>query len=95
MLRVPPLNLDNIPKEDWCRIISYRKTNGYDYVKYEAYSKAARELGVRVPRDDKPSYVMKGLRPPKAQRGGFTGAANHAGASGYVHKVNGGSCSPK
>ena len=95
VLRKPPLNLSDIPKEDWSRIISYRKTNGYDYVKYEAYNKVAREFGVRIPRDDKPSYIMKGLRPPKAQRGGFTGVANHAGVSRHVHIVKGGSCSPK
>lgn len=95
VLRKQPLNLEGIPKEDWIRIISYRETNGYDYMKYEKYYKVARILGVRIPRDDKPSYVMKELRPPKAQRGGFTGIANHAGVSGYVHSVNGGGCVPK
>ncbi len=95
VLRKKPENIKEIPKEDWIRIISYRKTNGYNYMECEKYYRVAKELGVRIPRDDKPSYVMKGLKPPRAQRGGFTGVANHAGVSGYVHSVNGGGCSPK
>ena len=39
VLRKQPLNLEGIPKEDWIRIISYRETNGYDYMKYEKYYK--------------------------------------------------------
>lgn len=95
VLKKCPISLNEIPREDWDRIISYRKTNGYNYSRYEKYYRVAKTLGVRIPRDDKPSYIMKGLRVPKAQRGGFTGVANHYGASGYLHNVNGGGCSPK
>lgn len=95
VLRKKPEDISQIPKEDWKRIISYRKTNGYNYMEYEKYYRVAKEIGVNMPRDDRPSYVMKGLKAPKAQRGSFTGVANHAGVSEYVHSVNGGGCSPK
>ena len=95
VMKNPPMTLKEVPNEDWCRIIPYRKNNGYEYIKYEVYYKVAKKLGVKIPRDDKPCYLMKGLRAPKAQRGGFTGVANHAGVLGYVHSINGGGCSPR
>ena len=95
VLKKQPLSIPEIPKEDWARIISFRKLNGYGYEKCEKYFKTAKALGVKIPRDETPSYIMKGLRPPKSQRGGFIGVANHAGASHYVRSVNGGGCSPK
>lgn len=95
VLRRTPETRDEIPKEDWERIISYRKLNGYNYLECEKYYAKAPLLGVRIPRDDKPSYIMKAVGKPKSQRGGFGGIANHAGVSGYTHTVNGGSCSPK
>lgn len=89
------MSLSKIPKKDWKRIIDYRKLNGYNYNDYENLYRFASSVGVRIPRDDKPSYVMKGLAKPKSQRGGFGGIANHVGVSGYTRTVNGGSCTPK
>ena len=95
VLRNAPKSLSKIPKEDWQRILDYRKLNGYNYTEYLELYRCAPLLGVRIPRDDKPSYVMKGLAKPKAQTGGFGGIANHAGISGHVRTINGGSCTPK
>lgn len=95
VLRKIPETKDVIPKEDWSRIISYRKLNGYSYLECEKYCKNAPLLGVRIPRDDKPSYIMKAVGRPQNQKGGFGGIANHAGVSGYIHTINSGSCSPK
>lgn len=90
-----PESLAMIPKEDWKRIFDYRKLNGYNCSKYEALYRRAPVLGVRIPIDDKPSYIMKSLRKPKSQRGGFGGIANHAGASRQTRTFSGGSCTPK
>lgn len=95
VLRRKPETKAEIPKEDWNRIISYRKLNGYSHLDCEEYCKKAPLLGVRVPRDDKPNYIMKAVGKPKNQRGGFGGIANHAGVGGYTRTVNGGACSPK
>lgn len=95
VLREMPKSLSKIPKEDWKRIIDYRKLNGYNYTDYERLYCFAPSVDVPIPRDDKPSYVMKGLAKPKSQIGGFGGIANHAGVSGYTRTVNGGSCTPK
>lgn len=95
ILKHPPKSLSEIPKEDWKRIIDYRKLNGYNYTECEKMYRAAPVLGNRIPEDDKPSYFMKGLAKPKNQRGGFGGIANHAGVSGYTRTMNGGSCTPK
>ena len=95
VLRQIPRSLSKIPKEDWKRIIDYRKLNGYNYTDYENLYRIAPTLGVRIPRDDKPSYVMKGLAKPKNQKGGFGGIANHAGVSRYTRTTKGGLCTPK
>jgi len=95
VLKSEPKSRFEIPKEDWTRIILYRKTNGYDYSECEKIFAKAPLLGVKIPRDDKPSYLMKSLGKPKSKRGNFGGIANHAGASDYVRMVNGGACSPK
>lgn len=95
VLRNQPSSLSQIPKEDWDRIISYKKLNGYSYAKYIPFYHTAPLLGVKIPKDDKPSYIMKGLAKPKNQRGGFGGIANHSGISGQVRTINSGTCIPK
>lgn len=95
VLKRKPEEKNEIPKEDWGRIISYRRTNGYNYLECEKFYRNAPLLGVKIPRDEKPSYIMKSIGKPKNQRGGFGGIANHSGVSGNIHTISGGNCSPR
>lgn len=95
VLHSKPLSKKEIPVEDIVRMISYRKLNGYDVSILEKMFVNAPKLGVHIPMDEKPSYIMKRLRAPKAQRGGFCGICNHSGPGHNIRMINGGSCIPK
>lgn len=95
VLKKKPSNANEIPWEDMIRIVEYRQLNGYNSATFENLLKRAKKLGVCIPKDEKPNYIMKGLRKPRAQRQDFAGAANHAAPNNYIHFVNGGGCSSK
>ena len=77
-----PETISDIPREDWVRIIKDRKQNGFYTPKLEDYYRKAKSANRPIPSDFHPVY---GNRKPKAQRGNFSGIANHYGVGGHVN----------